>query len=88
MVTSNAYKLQSSGWSADTPQAKIDPDNTSLWRMNVRRVEAEAVRDSVLAVAGRLDPTMGGPEIDETKGHEVYRRSIYFRTALTCRWTC
>lgn len=79
MVTANAYKLQSSGWSADAPQAKIDPDNTSLWRMNVRRLEAEAVRDSVLAVAGRLDPTIGGPEIDETKGNEVYRRSLYFR---------
>jgi len=79
MVTSNAYKLQSSGWAADAPQAKIDPDNTYLWRMNVRRLEAEAVRDSVLAVAGRLDSTIGGPEIDETKGHEVYRRSLYFR---------
>lgn len=79
MVTSNAYKLQSSGWAADSPQAKIDPDNASLWHMNVRRLEAEAVRDSVLAVAGKLDPTMGGPEIDETKGDEIYRRSLYFR---------
>ena len=32
-----------------------------LWRMNRRRLEAEAVRDAVLAVAGKLDPTMGGP---------------------------
>ena len=45
------------------------------------RVEAEAVRDSLLAIAGKLDPTMGGPEIEETKAEEVYRRSIYFRTA-------
>ena len=81
MVTSDAYKIQSSGWTADAPQAKIDPDNTYLWHMNVRRVEAEAVRDSLLAIAGKLDPTMGGPEIEETKAEEVYRRSIYFRTA-------
>jgi hypothetical protein len=49
--------------------------------MNVRRLEAEAVRDSVLAIAGKLDTTMGGPEIDETRGHEIYRRSLYFRHA-------
>jgi hypothetical protein len=81
IVTSSAYKLQSSGWAADSPQAKADPENVSLWRMNTRRMEAEVVRDSVLAIAGKLDKTMGGPEIDETKGHEVYRRSIYFRHA-------
>ena len=49
--------------------------------MNVRRMEAEVVRDSVLAMAGKLDTTMGGPEIDETKGDEIFRRSIYFRHA-------
>ncbi len=81
MVTSNAYKMASSAGTADSAQAKIDPDNVYYWRMNVRRMEAEAVRDSMLSIAGKLDPTMGGPELDETKGHEVFRRSIYFRTA-------
>jgi hypothetical protein len=80
IVTSNTYKLQS-GWPAGAPQAKTDPDNVYLWRANVRRMEAEAVRDSLLALAGELDTTMGGPEIDETKGHEIYRRSVYFRHA-------
>jgi hypothetical protein len=47
--------------------------------MNVRRMSAENVRDSLLALSGKLDPTMGGPEIDETKGQDVFRRSIYFR---------
>ena len=81
IVTSSAYKLQSSGWAPDAPQAKADPENVALWRMNTRRMEAEVVRDSVLAMAGKLDTTMGGPEIDETKGHEIFRRSIYFRHA-------
>ena len=81
MVTSRTYKMQSSGWKADSAQAKIDPDNIYLWHMNVRRVEAEAVRDGILAIAGKLDLTMGGPDIDEKKGEDVYRRSIYFRTA-------
>ena len=81
MVTSDAYKMESSTWKADAPQLKVDPDNTYLWHMNVRRVEAESVRDSLLAIAGKLDPTMGGPDIDEKKAEDVYRRSIYFRTA-------
>lgn len=79
MMTSRAYRRQSSEWAADSPQAKADPDNTYLWRMNVRRMNAENVRDSMLALAGKLDLTRGGPEIDETKGQDVYRRSLYFR---------
>jgi len=39
----------------------LDSDNTLLWRQNRRRLEAEAIRDSVLAVSGKLDATMGGP---------------------------
>jgi hypothetical protein len=79
LMMSRAYRTQSSGWTADSPQAKIDPDNLYLWRMNVRRMSAENVRDSLLSLSGHLDPAMGGPEIDETRGQEVYRRSIYFR---------
>jgi len=44
-------------------------------------MEAETVRDSILALAGKLDSTMFGPDIDPAKGEEVYRRSIYFRQA-------
>jgi hypothetical protein len=40
---------------------EIDPDNTLLWRMNRRRLEGEIIRDSLLAVSGRLNPKMGGP---------------------------
>ncbi|MBS1825570.1 MAG: PSD1 domain-containing protein [Acidobacteria bacterium] len=79
LMTSRAYRMQSSAWAPDAPQAKADPDNTWLWRMNTRRMDAENVRDSLLALAGKLDNTMGGPEIEETKGQDVYRRSIYFR---------
>ncbi len=78
MVTSKAYRLASTVAPA---QLKADPDNITLWRANVRRMEAEVVRDSALQVAGKLDLTQGGPDIDETKGHDVFRRSLYFRTA-------
>ncbi|MCW5980285.1 MAG: PSD1 domain-containing protein [Bryobacteraceae bacterium] len=81
IVTSRAYRMRSSPQAPDPPQSKIDPDNVYLWRMNVRRMEAETVRDSVLALAGKLDSTMGGPEIDESKGNAIWRRSVYFRHA-------
>jgi hypothetical protein len=79
MVTSSAYRMQSSGYTAGAPQLKIDADNTWLWHMNARRLEAESVRDSILSLAGKLDTTMYGPDIDPDKGEEIYRRSIYFR---------
>jgi len=41
-----------------------DPGNSLLWRMNRRRLDVEAWRDAMLAVAGRLDPVLGGPSID------------------------
>jgi hypothetical protein len=80
MVTSRAYRMQS--WGApDDPAAKLDPQNVALWRMNPRRMEAELVRDNVLHVAGSLDATMGGPDLDQNTGLTVPRRSIYFRHA-------
>lgn len=43
--------------------AEIDPVNALLHRMPIRRLEAEAIRDAVLAVSGRLDPKVGGPSV-------------------------
>ena len=59
MVTSAVYRQTS----ASTEPNKVDPDNNLLWRMRLRRLEAEAIRDSILAVSGKLDSTMGGPPI-------------------------
>ena len=41
-----------------------DPKNTLLWKMNRQRLDFEALRDSLLAVSGQLDPTMGGQELE------------------------
>jgi hypothetical protein len=58
IVMSATYRQSSIG----NPRAeKVDANNTLLWRQNRRKLEAEAVRDSVLAVTGKLDLTMGGP---------------------------
>jgi hypothetical protein len=57
MLLSNAYRQAA----AENGQAQqIDPDNRLLWRMNRRRLTAEEIRDSMLAVSGELDLTAGG----------------------------
>jgi mono/diheme cytochrome c family protein len=79
IVTSNTYRMQSSTKDAISPNAKIDPDNRYLWRMNEQRMQSEVVRDSLLSIAGQLDTAMGGLEIEAEKGLESHRRSVYFQ---------
>lgn len=50
-----------------------DPENRWLWRMNRRRHDFETLRDSLLAVGGRLDPSLGGPPV----GFDAPRRTLY-----------
>jgi hypothetical protein len=78
IVTSSAYRQAST---PDEANEKLDPDNIYLWRMNSRRLEAEAVRDNLLYVSGSLDPAMGGPDIDHKLGLTSKRRSLYLRLA-------
>ena len=60
MVTSSTYRQSSLG----SPKTiKEDPDNTLFGRMNRRRIEAEAVRDAILAVSGEIDLRIGGPSV-------------------------
>ena len=60
IVTSRTYQQSS----ADRPDlARTDADNAYLWRMNRARVDAESVRDAVLAVSGKIELTMGGPSV-------------------------
>lgn len=60
IVNSNAYKMSSRG----QPDAlKTDPTNDLFWRFDMRRLSAEEVRDSILAVSGNLNLKMSGPGI-------------------------
>jgi hypothetical protein len=65
MIVLSATYRQASAHRTDG--AAIDADNRWLWRMNRARLDAEEVRDTVLAVSGNLDPRPGGP------GFEVFR---------------
>ena len=78
IVTSSTYRMAST---PDEANARIDPDNVYWWRKPSRRMEAEAVRDNLLYVAGNLDPAMGGPDIDHKLGLTSKRRSVYLRIA-------
>jgi hypothetical protein len=60
IVTSATYR-QASTWRAAA--AAADPENRLLWRYPRHRLEGEVIRDSLLAVAGRLNPRMGGPSV-------------------------
>ena len=63
IVTSAAYRQSSS--TVNEKAAQFDSGNTLLWRQNRRKLEAEAIRDSVLAVSGKLDLKMGGPSFQD-----------------------
>lgn len=85
ILNSRTYQLASSPEQLDDVvlqrNQSVDPDNQYFWRANVRRLEAEVVRDSLLAVSGSLDRTMGGADIDYQDGEKNNRRSLYFRHA-------
>ncbi|HQR05802.1 MAG TPA: PSD1 and planctomycete cytochrome C domain-containing protein [Gemmatales bacterium] len=72
IILSKAYRQ-----SSDSPDSwRLDPENKLLARMNRKRLEWEPMRDSILAVSGQLDATMGGPSVDMFK-KGANRRSIY-----------
>jgi hypothetical protein len=62
IVTSATYR-QASTDAANAAQAADDPDNTLVWKMNRRRLEAESLRDAMLTVSGDLNAKMGGPGV-------------------------
>ena len=60
IMTSQAYQMSSQG---RTDGLKKDPANDAFWRFDVRRLTAEEIRDSILAINGTLNPKMFGPSI-------------------------
>lgn len=68
IMTSNTYQMSSQ---ANDAAAAIDPANESMWRFNPRRLSAEEVRDSILAVNGSLNPKTYGPSVYPKLSAEV-----------------
>lgn len=76
IVLSSAYR-QSSADRADGLSA--DPENRLVWRQNRRRLDFEAMRDTILKVAGVLDPSIGGHPVEIAAPPFSNRRTVYAR---------
>jgi len=77
IVLSATYRMSSTALHAAPETLNTDPENRWYWRGSAVRLEAQSVRDSLLALSGELDLTMGGPTIpagDESSR----RRSLYY----------
>lgn len=84
IVTSTTYRMRSNTTTSGTglnnsavDPASVDADNRLLWRFPLRRLEAETVRDAMLAVSGDLNRQMHGPSVQP---FEVTRFNTYFYT--------
>lgn len=74
LVTSAAFRQ---GSSAEAAARAKDPGNALLHHYPVRRLEAEAVRDTLLAVSGRLDGTLYGPSVQPHRGEPQEHRRLF-----------
>lgn len=88
ILSSSTYQMASSN--SDATIAEADPENRLLWKFSLRRLEAEQIRDAILAVSGRLNAELGGKtvplrnrqfvfnhtSVDHTK-YDSLRRSLY-----------
>jgi hypothetical protein len=77
ITSSQAYRMTASVAGAAPENLALDPDNRFLWRMNSQRMESQALRDSLLHLAGELDLKQGGPSIP-SNDEASRRRSLYF----------
>src|SRR5262245_37669556 len=81
IVTSRTYRQASESGIRNVEAGKKDPENRLLWKMPTRRLEAEQIRDGILAVTGKLDLTAGGPSVEPRES----RRSIFCKVMRNTR---
>lgn len=77
MVQSATYRM-SDATAGNEANLKQDADNNYLWRRTPSRLESQVVRDSILALAGTLDLSQGGPPVPSASQADSLRRSLYF----------
>jgi mono/diheme cytochrome c family protein len=77
IMLSNAYR---EAYAHSETNAVADPENRLVWRANLRRLEVESLRDSLLFAAGTLDERLGGPPQDLARAN-TKKRTIYGRAA-------
>lgn len=77
IVLSDAYARSSMTQGSDPATRQLDPGNVWYWKRDPTRMEAQVVRDSLLAICGELDPAMGGPPVPAADTSSR-RRSLYY----------
>lgn len=90
VLNSRAYKQSSKRPELENKAEAVDPENTLLWRQNLKRLESEIIRDAILTVSNQVNLRAFGPPAGITKpasglsmveagpsGHEDQRRSVY-----------
>ncbi|MGA0134231.1 MAG: PSD1 and planctomycete cytochrome C domain-containing protein, partial [Opitutales bacterium] len=84
MVMSNAYRQDANPLSnpmlvkkAAVDPTKVDAPNRLLWHARLRRLDFEAIRDSLVVLTGKLNPVVGGQPVNITDEPFSYRRSLY-----------
>ena len=80
LITSATYRQAALPAAPDAART-TDPDNRLLWRMNVRRLQAEQIRDAMLSTTGELDSAASGPSVDPAQP----RRTIYTKVIRNTR---
>jgi len=80
ILNSETYRQQSRH-DQDAVGISVDADNRLLWRQNPQRLEAEAIRDAVLQVSGKLNPERGGPGFEDFTYEEAYAPIYRYVTA-------
>lgn len=80
ILTSETYR-QDSRYPDEAKGVSVDAGNRLLWRQNPKRIEAEAVRDAVLFVSGKLNPASGGPGFEDFTYEEAYAPIYRYVTA-------
>ncbi|MDF1861715.1 MAG: DUF1553 domain-containing protein [Verrucomicrobiales bacterium] len=80
LLTSETYR-QDSRFSGESSGVAVDAGNRLLWRQNPSRIEAEAIRDAVLTVSGKLNRKRGGPGFETFDYKEAYAPIYTYETA-------
>ncbi|MGP0070067.1 MAG: PSD1 and planctomycete cytochrome C domain-containing protein [Isosphaeraceae bacterium] len=82
ILTSAAYRQAASRPGSELADAhRVDPENRLLWKRSSRRLDAEEIRDAMLAVSGELEPSLGGPSVEFSRA----RRTVETRVRRNAR---
>jgi hypothetical protein len=82
ILTSSTYRQTSERNPRDLALGqRIDPENRLLWKRSIERLDAEEIRDAMLAVSGELDPVIAGPSVPTSRP----RRTVFTRVVRNTR---